>query len=87
MNDNPQPQQQAQSAQPGFAPLTGSASPSREQKLYDALKRIASYTDPEKLDERACEKLGLSVEEALSMAYENVLAEARATIRGMRRPK
>ena len=48
----------------------------REQKLYDALKRIASYTPPENLDG----------DEAIEMAYENVIQEAKNATRGMRRP-
>lgn len=58
-----------------------------EQRLYDALKRITAYMPPEKL-EKVCEKkYGLEREEAIEMAYENVLAEAAQAIRGMRRPK
>lgn len=58
-----------------------------EQQLYDALKRITAYMPPEKL-EKVCEKrYGLERDEAIEMAYENVLEEAKQAIKGMRRPK
>ena len=63
---------------------------SRERKLYDALKRIASYDPPERI-RRAAESprgyMGLEADEAIEMAYENVINEAASAIRGMRRPK
>lgn len=63
------------------------ASPSKEQSLYDALKRIAAYQKPERLSANAERDYGVSAEEAIEMAYENVLNEAAGAIRGMRRPK
>jgi len=58
-----------------------------EQRLYDALKRITAYMPPEKL-EKVCEKkYGLERNEAIEAAYENVLAEAKNAIKGVRRPK
>jgi hypothetical protein len=62
-------------------------STTREQKLYDALKRITRYDPPAKLRRRAERDYGLSAEEVIEMAYENVLAEAKAAIRGMKRPE
>ena len=59
----------------------------REIKLYTALKRIASYTPPDKLRREAMKMYGLEGDEAISMAYENVLNEAKMAIKGMRRPK
>lgn len=59
---------------------------SREQKLYDALKRITQYDSPAKINRTAGKRYGLSPEEVLEMAYENVLEEAKAAIRGMKRP-
>jgi uncharacterized protein YbcC (UPF0753/DUF2309 family) len=59
---------------------------SREQKLYDALRRIAQYDTPERLRKRANKDYGFDPEEAIEMAYENVLAEAKDALRGMRRP-
>jgi hypothetical protein len=55
-------------------------------KLYDALKRIATYDSPEKLRRNAWRDYGLGTDEAIEYAYENVRAEAKAAIRGMRRP-
>lgn len=59
----------------------------RELRLFDALKRIASYTDPEKLRRTSERDYGLEGDEAIEAAYENVLMEARSVIKGMRRPK
>lgn len=58
----------------------------REQRLYDALKRIASYTPPEKLRKHSQRVYGLDGEEAIEMAYENVIQEAKNATKGMRRP-
>jgi hypothetical protein len=60
---------------------------SREQRLYDALKRITLFMPPDKLRKVAERKYGLSEDEAVAFAYENVLAEAKCAIKGMRRPK
>lgn len=59
----------------------------REQRLYDALKRITSYQRPDKLRRCSERQYGLPYEEALEYAYENVLEEAARAIKGMRRPK
>lgn len=59
----------------------------RELRLYDALKRIAQYESPESLRECADEEYGLGGDEAIEMAYENVIAEAKRAIAGRRRPK
>ena len=53
---------------------------------YDALKRITMYDAPERLKKRAEKDYGLSGDEAVEMAYENVLNEARMAIKGKRRP-
>lgn len=58
----------------------------REQKLYDALKRIGSYTPPEKLRRTSERTYGLEGDEAIEMAYENVIQEAKNALRGMKRP-
>ena len=58
-----------------------------EQRLYDALKRIASYDSPETLQRVSQKRYGLEPEEAIEFAYENVIQEARNAIKGMRRPK
>lgn len=58
----------------------------REQKLYDALKRIAAYAPPENLRKHSERVYGLEGDEAIEMAYENVIQEAKNAIKGMRRP-
>lgn len=57
------------------------------QLYFDALKVITKYMSPDKLRQIAEKKYGLSPEEAIEMAYENVLETASATIKGKRRPK
>lgn len=58
-----------------------------EQRYYDALKRIASYKSPEWLRKFAAREYGLdNASEAIEMAYENVIEEAKEAIRGRRRP-
>jgi hypothetical protein len=59
----------------------------REQRLYDALKRITRYQSPDHLRRTAERKYGLDGDEAIEMAYENVLNEARSAISGLRRPE
>lgn len=59
----------------------------REQRLYDALKRISKYMNPEELRRVSEKKYGLDGDEAIEMAYENVLNEARSAIKGLRRPE
>lgn len=61
-----------------------------EIRLYDTLKRIArDYEKPERLRRRAERDWGVSGEEALEMAYENIQQEAENAIKGLRirRPK
>lgn len=55
-----------------------------EIRLYDALKRIVSYHLPTHLHRVAQKKYGLSPEEAIEYAYENVLMEAAHAIKGVR---
>ena len=62
-------------------------SASREQRLFDALRRISQYESPERLRRNADKDYGLSGEEAIEMAYDNVRAEAKRAIHGQRRPK
>lgn len=57
-----------------------------EQKLYDALKHITQYESPAKLRRMAEGEYGLTGDEVIEAAYENVLEEARAAIYRMRRP-
>lgn len=60
---------------------------SNELRYFNALKRIASYQSPERLAKGAERQYGLAPSEAIEMAYENVLSEAKAAIRGKRAPK
>jgi hypothetical protein len=60
----------------------------RELLYFDTLLKIArAYMRPDKLRRRAEKDYGVSYEEALEMAYENIQAEAAAAIYGKRRPK
>ncbi len=59
----------------------------REQRMYYALKRISSYLLPDQLAKQSQKLYGLDGDEAISMAYENVIWEAKAAIKGMRRPR
>jgi hypothetical protein len=58
----------------------------REQRLYDALRNVTKYDTPRGLRRSAERHYGLPYEEVLEMAYENVLEEAKAAIKGMKRP-
>jgi len=56
-------------------------------RYYDALKRIASYEDPEWILKHGENQWGLPGRECLIMSYENVLDEARRAVKGRKRPK
>lgn len=56
------------------------------RRYYDALKRIASYETAERLLKHGERAYGLPGEEVLEMSYENMHAEARAAIKGKKRP-
>lgn len=58
----------------------------RAQRLWDALARIAAYMSPERLRRESQKLYGLDGDESIEMAYENVLFEAKAAIKGVRRP-
>jgi hypothetical protein len=58
-----------------------------ELQYFDALKRITKYQSVEKLRRDSEKDWGLSFEEALEYAYENVIAEAHREVKGKRRPK
>lgn len=58
-----------------------------EDRFYVALKRITAYMTPAQLRRNAESEYGLDHAEALEMAYENVIEEARSALRGYRRPK
>lgn len=59
-----------------------------EVAYFDALKRIASYTPPDRMrrDSERGHGYGLDAAEEIEMAYENVIQEAKNAIRGKRRP-
>lgn len=56
-----------------------------EDRFYVALKRITSYMTPAQLRRAAERQYGLDHAEALEMAYENVIGEAKHALRGYRR--
>lgn len=58
-----------------------------EAKLYSALKRISAYAMPESLHRHAQRDYGVDGPEAIEMAYENVIFEAKHAIKGVRVPK
>lgn len=60
---------------------------SNELRYFSALKRIAAYQTPEQLQRNAVKQYGLNADDAISMAYENVLEEAKSAVRGKRAPK
>ena len=58
-----------------------------EGRYYDALKVIATARSPEWMRKFAAREYGLhDASEAIEMAYENLIEEARAAIKGRRRP-
>lgn len=59
----------------------------KQIELYDALKRISTYMKPETLRKNSESIYGVGANEAIEMAYENVIAEAKNAIRGVSRPK
>lgn len=69
-------------------PTRGADMKSSNELLYFvALKRIAGYINPEVLHRSGEQIYGVSGQEAIEMAYENVLSEARSVIKGKRPPK
>lgn len=58
-----------------------------EARLYNALKRISAYQWPEQLHRSALRQYGVEGPEAIEMAYENVIAEAKNAIKGVRARK
>ena len=61
---------------------------SNEQRYFDALKRISKYQPPERLKKNAWRDYGLDDgNEAVEMAYENTIQEAKNALGSRRRPK
>lgn len=58
-----------------------------EARFYVALKRITAYMTTDQLRRRSEKQYGLSYEEALEMAYENVIGEAQAALSGYRKKR
>ncbi len=58
-----------------------------EMRLFSALKRIACYQSPDYMERHAERDWGCSADEAIPMAYENVLEEANRAIKGIRQPR
>jgi hypothetical protein len=57
-------------------------------QMYAALQRIKAYQSPERLRKRSGKDWGLDDgNEAIEMAYENVLHEAKNGLLGVRLPK
>jgi len=56
-----------------------------ETRFEAALRRIAAYMTPAQLRRQSERKYGLTFEESLEMAYENVIGEAKAALRGVRK--
>ena len=54
--------------------------------MYLALRRIAAYQSPEKLQRSSQKDWGLEADEAISMAYENVIQEAKSALKGLVKP-
>jgi hypothetical protein len=58
-----------------------------EQHYFDVLKQITQYQSVEHLRKHSERDWGLPFVEALEMAYENAIQDAKNAIRGKRRPK
>jgi hypothetical protein len=58
-----------------------------EVRFRWALERIASYDRLTWLRRNAARSYGLDYTEALEMAYENVIGEAKAALKGIRRKR
>jgi len=58
-----------------------------EARFLAALKRISIYSSPEWFDRRSEKEYGLSPEEGIRMAYENVIGEAKAALAGYRKKR
>lgn len=52
-------------------------------KMHRALSRIKDYQSPARLQKSSRKDWGLDYEEALEMAYENVLEEAKIGLKGI----
>ena len=51
--------------------------------MLNILKQISHYQSPERIKKNAEKEYGLSPEEAIEMAYENVIETAKHSIKGI----
>lgn len=58
-----------------------------EARFYAALKRISIYSAPEWFERHSEKQYGLSPEEGIQMAYENVIGEAKTALAGYRKKR
>jgi hypothetical protein len=58
-----------------------------EERFYQALKEIASYMTTAQLRRDSEKRYGLSYEEGLEGAYENVVGTAKWALKGYRRKR
>lgn len=58
-----------------------------EARFHVALRRILAYMTPDQLRRASEKEYGLEFVESLEMAYENIQAEAKAALKGYRKPK
>lgn len=58
-----------------------------EARFHAALKEIASYMTTAQLRRESERRYGLSYEEGLEMAYENVVGTAKHALKGYRKPR
>ncbi len=58
-----------------------------EKRLYAALYRISKYQSIASLRRYAERDYGVGAEEAIEMAYENMIEDAKRAIKGIRKPK
>ncbi len=58
-----------------------------EIRLWGYLKRITQYDPPDRLRKRAEKDYGVSGDEAIEMAYDNVRMEAANALKGVRPPE
>jgi len=62
-------------------------SPEKIEQIYYTLKRITQYQTVSQLRKASKAQYGLDFDEAIEYAYENIIAEARAGLSGVRLPK
>lgn len=57
------------------------------KKLVEAMRRISKYQDVDELRKSADEEYGIGADEAIQMAYENVLFEAHSALKPFKEVK